>query len=110
MHYKLFLYTFFLSSLFTKLVGADAQLGSDIGQMYLGTEKADSKILYNTGQFAAKTVSEVTQNGLVGTVEALRLGVAAGGAAIELVKEENETQKIAKATEAATFSKALKKL
>jgi len=78
--------------------------------MYLGTEKADSKILYNTGQFAAKTVSEVTQNGLVGTVEALRLGVAAGGAAIELVKEENETQKIAKATEAATFSKALKKL
>jgi len=107
MHYKLFLYTFFLSSLFTKLVGADAHLGSHIGQMYLGTEKADSKILYKTGQFAAKTVSQVTQNGLVGTVEALRLGLAAGGAAIELVKEENETQKIGKATEAATFSEAI---
>ncbi|OJW70764.1 MAG: hypothetical protein BGO68_03395 [Candidatus Amoebophilus sp. 36-38] len=67
----------------------------------------DSKILYNTGKFAAKVVSEVRQNGLVGTVEALRVGLAAGGAAIDLTKEENATQKLGKTATAEEFEKAL---
>ncbi|OJW70766.1 MAG: hypothetical protein BGO68_03405 [Candidatus Amoebophilus sp. 36-38] len=68
---------------------------------------ADIKIIYNTGKFAVKAVGEIKQNGLVGTVESLRLGLATGGAAVDLTKEENETHKIGEAEDSEQFGAAL---